>query len=117
MLCAYSLSRIRLFVTPWTVAHQAPLSMGFFRREYWNGLPFPPLGKYVAISPLRDLPDPGIESASPVSLSLQADSLPPEPPRKPPSITNTTGFPFIAIVYLETKISQNLGPQQTLSAT
>ena len=44
------------FVTPWTVAHQAPVSMGFPRREYWNGLPFP--------SP-RDLPDSGIERGSP----------------------------------------------------
>ena len=69
-------------MTMCTVACQAPLSMGFFRREYWNGLPFPPLGKYVAISPLGDLPDPGIESASPVSLSLQADSLPIEPLKK-----------------------------------
>ena len=39
-----SLSRVRLFVTPWTVAHQAPPSMGFSRREYWCGLPFPPPG-------------------------------------------------------------------------
>ena len=44
------------FVTPWTVAHQAPLSMGFPRQEYWSGLPFPPPG---------DLPDPGIEPGSP----------------------------------------------------
>ena len=65
-----------------TVACQAPLSMGFFRREYWNVLPFPPLGKYAAIPPLGDLPDPGIESTSPVSLSLQADSLPIEPLEK-----------------------------------
>ena len=36
-----SLSRVRLFETPWTVAHQAPLSMGFSRQEYWSGLPFP----------------------------------------------------------------------------
>ena len=36
-----SLSRVRLFVTPWTVAYQAPLSMGFSRQEYWSGLPFP----------------------------------------------------------------------------
>ena len=43
-------------MTPWTVAHQAPLSMGFSRQEYWNGLPFP--------SP-RDLPDPGIEPTAP----------------------------------------------------
>ena len=51
-----SLSHVQLFVTPWTVAHQAPLSMGFSRQEYWSGLPFP--------SP-RDLPDPGIEPRSP----------------------------------------------------
>ena len=53
---------------PWTVAHQAPLSMGFSRQEYWSGLPFPPPW---------DLPDPGIEPRSP---ALQADSLPSEPP-------------------------------------
>ena len=52
---------------PWTVARQAPLSMGFSRQEYWSGLLFP--------SP--DLPDPGIEPGSPI---LQADSLPSEPP-------------------------------------
>ena len=51
-----SLSHVRLFVTPWTVAHQAPLSMGFSRQEYWSGLPFPSPG---------DLPDPGIEPRSP----------------------------------------------------
>ena len=45
------------FVTPWTVIHQAPLSMGFPRQEYWSGLPFPSL---------RDLPDPGIKPTSPV---------------------------------------------------
>ena len=49
--------------TPWTVAYQAPLSMGFSRQEYWSGLPFPSLG---------DLPDPGIKPGSP---ALQADSL------------------------------------------
>ena len=38
---AQSLSRVRLFVTPWTVGHQAPLSMGFSRQEYWSGWPFP----------------------------------------------------------------------------
>ena len=53
------------FVTPWTVARQAPLSMRFPRQEYWSGLPFPPPG---------DLPDPGIERMLP---ALQADSLPP----------------------------------------
>ena len=62
-----SLSRIRLFATPWTVAYQASLSMGFSRQEYWSGLPFPSPG---------DLPNPGIESRSP---ALQIDSLPSEP--------------------------------------
>ena len=52
--------------TPWTVACQAPLSVGFSRQEYWSGLPFPSAG---------DLPDPGIEPRSP---ALQADSLPTE---------------------------------------
>ena len=52
--------------TPWTVARQAPLSMGFSRQEYWSGLPS-----------LGDLPDPGIEPGSP---ALQAASLPSEPP-------------------------------------
>ena len=57
--------------TPWTVACQAPLSMGFSRQEYWSGLPFPFPG---------DLPNPGIELMSP---ALQADSLLSEPPGKP----------------------------------
>ena len=50
------LSRVRLFGTPWTVAHQAPLSVGFSRQEYWSGLPFPTPG---------DLPSPEIEPESP----------------------------------------------------
>ena len=57
-------SCVQPFVTPWTVACQAPLSMGFSRQEYWSGLPCPPPG---------DLPDPGAETGSP---ALQADSLP-----------------------------------------
>ena len=65
-VCAQSLTRVWLFATPWTVAHQAPLSLGFFRQEYWRGLPFPPQG---------DLPDPGIKSEFPVSPALKADSL------------------------------------------
>ena len=55
------LSHVRLFATPWTAAHQAPLSMGFPRQEYWSGLPFP--------SP-EDLPDPGIEPTSPAPPTL-----------------------------------------------
>ena len=62
------LSRVRLFVTPWTVVYQASLSMGFSRQEYWSGLPFPSPG---------DLPDPGMEPGSPV---LEADVLTSEPP-------------------------------------
>ena len=62
-----SLSRVRLFATPWTVAYQASPSMGFSRQEYWSGLPFP--------SP-RDLPDPGIKPGSP---ALEADALTSEP--------------------------------------
>ena len=65
------------FVTPWTIAYHAPLSMEFSRQEYCSGLPFPFPG---------DLPDPGIESGSP---ALQADSLQSEPPGKPQSyLTN-----------------------------
>ena len=51
-----SLSRVRLFATPWTVAYQAPPSVGFSRQEYWSGLPFPSPG---------DLPNPRIEPGSP----------------------------------------------------
>ena len=64
------LRRVRLFATPWTVARQAPPSMGFSRQEHRSGLPFPPPG---------DLPDPVIEPASPVSPALQEDSLSAEP--------------------------------------
>ena len=66
-----SLSCVRLFVTPWIVAYQAPPSMGFSRQQCWSGLPFPAPG---------DLPDPGIEPGSP---TLQAEALPCEPPGKP----------------------------------
>ena len=65
------LSCVKLFVTPWTVAYQAPLSMEFSRQEYWSGLLFPSPG---------DLPDPAIKPGFP---ALQADALPSEPPGKP----------------------------------
>ena len=68
------LSRVRLFVTPWTVAYEAPPSMGFSRQEYGNGLPFPSPG---------DLPDPRIEPGSP---ALQADVLPSSHEGSPSSI-------------------------------
>ena len=64
-------SPVRLFVTPWTVAHHAPLSMGFSRQEYWSGLPCPPP---------EDLLNPGIEPRSP---ALQEDSLQAELSGKP----------------------------------
>ena len=57
-VCMYMLSRVQLFATPWTVACQAPLSIGFPRQKYWSGLPFPSPG---------DLPNPGIELTSHVS--------------------------------------------------
>ena len=65
-----SLSHVRLFATPWTVAYQAPQSVEFSRQEYWSGLPFPSPGY---------LPNPGIEPGFP---ALQADALPSEPPGK-----------------------------------
>ena len=71
VLCA-ALSCVRLFVTPWPAALQAPLSMGTLQ-EYWSGLLFPSPGQ---------LPDPGIEPGSP---ALQEDSLPAKPPGKPKS--------------------------------
>ena len=66
-----SLSCVRLFVTPWTVAYQTPLSTEFSRQEYWSGLPFPSSG---------DLPNPGIKPRSP---ALQVDALLSEPPGNP----------------------------------
>ena len=62
------LSCVWLFATPWTVAHQAPLPMGFSRAEYWSGLPCPSLG---------DFPNPEFKPSSP---ALQADALTSEPP-------------------------------------
>ena len=60
-VCAQMLSHVRLFATPWNVAHQAPLSMEFSMQEYWNGLPFLTSG---------DFPSPGIKTASLASLAL-----------------------------------------------
>ena len=85
------------YVTPWTVAHQAPLSMDFSRQEYWSGLPFPSPG---------DLPDPGIKSKSP---SLLADSLSSDPLGKPHTMKYQTIkkkkeiMPFVA-TWMDLKI-------------
>ena len=68
-MCAQLLSHVQLFVTPLTVAHQAPLSMEFSRQEYWSELSFPSPG---------DLPDPGIE---PMSLALTGGLFTTEPPK------------------------------------
>ena len=84
------LSRVRLFVTPWTVAYQAPPSMKFSMQEYWSGLPFPSPG---------DLPDPGIEPRSP---ALQTDALPSEPPGKLLSAIHSTLQFIIIHFYLTT---------------
>ena len=78
MLCCAVLShfsRVRLFETLWTVACQAPLSMGFSRQEYWSGM---------LCSPPGDLPNLGIEPLAPASPALQADYLPLNHGRKPP---------------------------------
>ena len=78
-----SLSHVRLFATPGTVAHQASLSMEFSRQEYWSGQPFPSPG---------NLPDPGNEPGFP---ALQADSLPSEPPGKP--LVHITSYQMMTV--------------------
>ena len=78
-VCVYWLLSLVSLCNTWAVAHQAPLSMGFSRQEYWSGLPFPSPG---------DLPDLGIEPGFP---TLQADALPSEPPGKSKSPINLTG--------------------------
>ena len=75
-LCVHtqSFSRVWLSATPWTIPHQAPLSMGFSRQEYWSGLPFP--------SP-EDRPSPAIEPGSPTSPALADEFFTTKPPGKP----------------------------------
>ena len=96
-----SLSLVQLFATPWTVAHQAPLSMEFSRQDYWNGLPFP--------SP-RDLPDPGTQPGSP---TLQADALPSEPQGKP--ILAFTGELFHFVIFLFLVVAFSFPPRERSS--
>ena len=79
-LGAQFLSRVQLFMTLWTIAHQAPLCMGFFRQEYWSGLPFPTPG---------DHPDPGIEPVSQVSPEL-AGQLSLRHLQSPPGLLSST---------------------------
>ena len=98
-----SLSHVQLFATTWTVAHQAPLSMGFSRQECCSVLPFPSPG---------DHPEPGIE---PGSSALQADSLLSEPSGKPPTSQCKSIYSLVeaATVELESR-SLSLGFSQTL---
>ena len=66
--------RVGFSATPWTTAHQVPLSIGFFRQEYWSRLPFSPPG---------GIPDPGVKPVSLASPTFQAASLPANPSGKP----------------------------------
>ena len=90
-----SFSRVWLCATPWTVARQAPLSMGFSRQENWSRLQCPPPG---------DLPDPRIKPESPASPALQADSLP----------LSHRGSPYINVTILLKKSSLRQAPFYTL---
>ena len=86
---------VQLFVTLWTVARQAPLSMRLSRQEYWSGLLFPSPG---------DLPGPGIKPGSP---ALQADSLPSEPPGKPKN-TEVGSLPLLQGILLTQELNWGL---------
>ena len=86
MLVAQS---VHIFVTPWTVACQAPLFMGFFRQENWSGMTFPSPG---------NLPDPGIKHRSPAS---EADSSPFEPPGKPFPTLKSKILEFGRMIFLK----------------
>ena len=93
--CASLLSCVRLSATPWTVARQAPLSMGLSRKEHWSGLPCPPPW---------DRPNPGIQPRSP---SLQVDSLPFEPPGS--QALETVSKRLVALASLFTGTSRGSG--------
>ena len=73
-LPAHLLSHVQIFVTTWTVAHQAPRSMGFSRQGYWSQLPFPSPG---------NLPNPRIKNMFPVARALEGRFFNTEPPGKP----------------------------------
>ena len=87
-VCVYSVIKSCLTVTLWTIACHPPLSMGFSRQEYWNGLPFPPPG---------NLPNPGIESTSP---TLADRFFTTEPPGKPRIAQKRGRYRFIGIKFL-----------------
>ena len=81
--CVHVLICLRLFATPWIVAHQAPLSMEFSRQEYWSELPFPTLG---------DLPDPGIKPGSLATPVLAGQFFITEPPGNLPANAGDAGL-------------------------
>ena len=102
------LSRVRLFVIPWTVVHQDPLSMEFSRQEYWSGWPLPSPG---------DLHNPGIEPVSPVSPALAGRFFTTEPPGKPLTLlkgiqNNTVTLENSLVVSYKTKHTLNHLNQQ-----
>ena len=84
-------SHVQLCATLWTVAHKAPLSMGFSRQEYWSGLPCPPPG---------DLPDPRIEPASLTSPALAVGSLPLGQPGKPQYLVSAQFSQFSSVQFI-----------------
>ena len=99
---AQSVHPIGLFATPWTVAHQVPLSLEFPRQEYWSKLPFPSPG---------DLPDPGIEPMSPESPALADGFYNIEPPGKPMiilvSFTKEGKYNSFIYVCVKVKVTQS----------
>ena len=95
LCCAKSLSRVQLFVTPWTVTHQAPLSMGILQAR---------ILEWVAMPSCRDLPNPEIKPRSP---ALQADSLPSELPGKPKN-TGVGGLSLLQGIFLTQESNQGL---------
>ena len=95
---------MQLFVTLWTVARQAPLSMGFSRQEYWSGLPFPPPA---------DLPNPAIKPESPVSPAMQEDSSPAGPSGKRSTEQLNISQQGLEVVR-ENPVGRSFGPARTL---
>ena len=90
-VCVCALSHVQLFATPWTIAHQAPLSLGLPRQGYWSGLPFP--------TP-EDLPDPGLGPASPVSLALAGRFFTTVPPMEDICVCGGSGIISCSLLHL-----------------
>ena len=98
-----SLSRVQLFATPWTVAYQAPPSMGFSRQECWSGVPLPSPG---------DLPNPGIEHRSP---ALRADASPFEPPGKTTHVCILSRFSCVRLFVTPRTVAYQAPPSMGFS--